>query len=232
MNVNFSGFQENKKSFTGIPEQFFSELMPGIKDINELKLVFYLLWSAYTQGDYGAAFTLQDILLDEHFLKGLEISDQDAKSLVAGLFEKLAQVNILVKVSIEPSVETCYFINSPRGRAAADLMRSGSLFQIQSQPKATLDIIKPNIFRLYEENIGPLTPLIADSLRDAQESYPEEWIEEAIRIAVANNVRRWNYIDHILTRWQEEGRDGTDRRNSQEDYRRYLKGEYGEFGSH
>ena len=93
-------------------------------------------------------------------------------------------------------------------------------------------VIKPNIFKLYEENIGPLTPLIADALRDAEESYPEEWIEEAIRIAVANNVRRWNYIDRILTRWQEEGRDGTDRRNNQEDYRRYLKGEYGEFGSH
>jgi DnaD/phage-associated family protein len=95
-----------------------------------------------------------------------------------------------------------------------------------------LDIIKPNIFRLYEENIGPLTPLIADSLRDAQQTYPEEWINEAIQIAVGNNVRRWNYIERILSRWQEEGRDGTDRRNTQEDYKRYLKGEYGEFGRH
>ncbi len=232
MKDKFSGFQENKKHFTGIPDQFFGELLPAIKDINELKLVFYLLWSAYAQGDYGVSFMVKDILLDEHFLKGLELFDNDERSVLASLLEKLVQDNILVKVDNEPTEESGFFINSPRGRAAADRARSGSLFQTQGQPKATLDIIKPNIFRLYEENIGPLTPLIADSLRDAEETYPEEWIEEAIQIAVANNVRRWNYIDRILTRWQEEGRDGTDRRNTQEDYRRYLKGEYGKIGRH
>lgn len=232
MKINFSGFQENKRHFTGIPDQFFGELLPTIKDINELKLVLYLLWSAYTQGDYGVVFTLRDILLDEHFLKGLNFSDKEANSMVSSLLEKLASDNILLKVNNIPEEESSFFLNSPRGRAAADLMLSGSLFQIQNRPKATLDIIKPNIFKLYEENIGPLTPLIADSLRDAEETYPEEWIEEAIQIAVANNVRRWNYIDRILSRWQEEGRDGTDRRSNQEDYRRYLKGEYGEFGSH
>jgi DnaD/phage-associated family protein len=232
MKVNFSGFQENKKHFTGIPDQFFGELLPAIKDINELKLVFYLLWSAYTHGDYGVPFKVKDILIDERFLKGLEILDKDVRTLLTNLLEKLIQDNILVKVNTEPTDESSYYINSPRGRAAADLARSGSLFQAQGQLRATLDIIKPNIFRIYEENIGPLTPLIADSLRDAEDTYPEEWIEEAIQIAVANNVRRWNYIDRILSRWQEEGRDGTDRRNTQEDYRRYLKGEYGEFGSH
>ena len=228
--ANFSGFQENKKHFTGIPDQFFGELLPVIKDINELKLVFYLLWSAYTQGDYGVPFNVQDIVLDENFVKGLEISNDGTEPLLTKLLEKLVQDKILVKVITAD--DSSYFINSPRGRAAAELALSGSLFMAENQPRATLDIIKPNIFRLYEENIGPLTPLIADSLRDAEDTYPEEWIEEAIQIAVANNVRRWNYIDRILSRWQEEGRDGTDRRNTQEDYRRYLKGEYGEFGSH
>jgi DNA replication protein len=232
LTIKFTGFQENKKLFTGIPDQFFGELMPAIKDVNELKLVFYLLWSAYTQGDYGVAFSLQDLLLDERFLQGLVVSDKDYKPLVIGLLEKLVQDNILIKVGNGSSDENSYFINSPRGRAAANLMLSGTLFQTQIQPKVTLDIIKPTIFRLYEENIGPLTPLIADSLRDAQETYPEEWVKEAIQIAVANNVRRWNYIDRILSRWQEEGRDGTDRRNTQEDHRRYLKGEYGEIGRH
>ncbi len=230
MKEYFSGFQENKKQFTGIPAQFFSELLPAIKDINELKLVFYLLWSAYTQGDYGVPFNIWDITLDENFLRGLDAPNGEMEPLLTKLFEKLVQDKILVKVL--SSDESRYFINSPRGRAAAELALSGSLFTDENQPRVTLDIIRPNIFRLYEENIGPLTPLIADSLRDAEITYPEEWIEEAIQIAVANNVRRWNYIYRILSRWQEEGRDGTDRRHTQEDYRRYLKGEYGEFGSH
>jgi DnaD/phage-associated family protein len=205
-------------------------LLPVIKEINELKLVFYLLWSAYTQGDYGVPFNIRDIVRDENFLKGLVVANDGAESLLTKLLEKLVKDKILVKVN--SADDSSYFINSPRGRAAAELALSGSLFMNEDKPRATLNIIRPNIFRLYEENIGPLTPLIADSLRDAEETYPEEWIEEAIQIAVANNVRRWNYIDRILSRWQEEGRDGTDRRNTQEDYRRYLKGEYGEFGSH
>ena len=178
------------------------------------------------------SFTVDDILLDEQFLRGLDFSSKENNAALTELLEKFVKDNVLVKVMNQKEEKTGYFINSPRGRAAADLVQSGSLFEMQSQTRATLDVIKPNIFKLYEENIGPLTPLIADALRDAEESYPEEWIGEAIRIAVANNVRRWNYIDRILTRWQEEGRDGTDRRNNQEDYRRYLKGEYGEFGSH
>ncbi len=232
MKSAFSGFQENKRHFTGIPDQFFGELLPVIKDINELKLVFYLLWSAYTQGDYGIPFHVRDILSDENFIEGLDISSDGAKPLLTKLLEKLVNDRILIKVNSENPDESSFFINSPRGRAAAELALSGSLFVTEQFPRATLDIIKPNIFRLYEENIGPLTPLIADSLRDAEETYPEEWIEEAIQIAVANNVRRWNYIERILSRWQEEGRDGTNRRNTQEDYRRYLKGEYGDFGSH
>ena len=61
-----------------------------------------------------------------------------------------------------------------------------------------LDVERPNIFRLYEENIGPLTPLIAEMLRDAEKTYPADWIEEAFKIAVENNVRRWRYIEAIL----------------------------------
>ncbi len=81
----------------------------------------------------------------------------------------------------------------------------------------------PNIFRLYEDHIGPLTPMIADELRDAEETYPPEWIEDAIRMAVENNARSWRYVNAILVRWQEEGRDErTNRRDTEKDRRRYA----------
>jgi len=40
---------------------------------------------------------------------------------------------------------------------------------------------RPNIFKLYEENIGPLTPLIADALKDAEKTYPPEWVPKPWR---------------------------------------------------
>lgn len=66
---------------------------------------------------------------------------------------------------------------------------------------------KPNIFKLYEENIGPLTPMIADTLQDAEKTYAVEWIVEVIAIAVKHNKRNWAYCDVILKRWQTEGKD-------------------------
>jgi DnaD/phage-associated family protein len=69
-----------------------------------------------------------------------------------------------------------------------------------------VQIERPNIFVLYEQNIGLLSPLIADELKDAADQYPAEWIESAFREAVQQNKRSWKYIRAILRRWETEGR--------------------------
>jgi DNA replication protein len=69
-----------------------------------------------------------------------------------------------------------------------------------------VQIERPNIFVLYEQNIGLLSPLIADELKDAADHYPPEWVEAAFREAVQHNKRNWSYISAILRRWETEGR--------------------------
>jgi len=75
-----------------------------------------------------------------------------------------------------------------------------------TQQHIQVQIDRPNIFVLYEQNIGLLSPLLADELKDAADQYPEEWIEAAFREAVQNNKRKWSYIRAILRRWETEGR--------------------------
>jgi DnaD/phage-associated family protein len=126
-----------------------------------------------------------------------------------------------------------FFLNTPRGRAAVQSIQNGVWQpQIQEHPPVSLDVERPNIYRLYEENIGPLTPMIADMLREAEKSYRQDWIEEAIRIAVQNNVRRWKYVEAVLRSWQEEGRDGAIRRDPEKDRRKYIEGEFADFIEH
>jgi DnaD/phage-associated family protein len=48
--------------------------------------------------------------------------------------------------------------------------------------------------------------MIADELREAEELYPLEWLEDAFREAVGQNKRSWRYIARILERWEREGR--------------------------
>ena len=71
------------------------------------------------------------------------------------------------------------------------------------------ELFRPTIFKLYEENIGPLTPMIADILRDCEKDYPYEWIRDAVEEAVTNNARSWRYIESILRHWKETGQHGS-----------------------
>jgi DnaD/phage-associated family protein len=65
---------------------------------------------------------------------------------------------------------------------------------------------RPSLFVLYEQNIGPLTPIIRDKLGDALDDYGEEWCWQAIQVAVENNKRSMAYILGVLRRSREESR--------------------------
>ncbi len=125
-------------------------------------------------------------------------------------------------------------MNTVRGRNAIRAIEAGHFeFGGQECPVA-LVIERPNIFALYEQNIGPLTPLISDELREAEQEFAAAWIAEAIQIAVERNVRNWRYILGILKRWQTEGKDdsGLTQQPSQADRARYIQGEYSDFIDH
>mgnify|MGYP002389939126 FL=1 len=55
-----------------------------------------------------------------------------------------------------------------------------------------------NIYRLYESNIGPLTPIISDRLIMIEQEYPEDWIKDAFHTASLNNVRKLSYVISVL----------------------------------
>lgn len=93
----------------------------------------------------------------------------------------------------------------------------------------SLTLERPSIFTLYEQNIGLVTPIVADRLVEAMQHYPEQWIEDAISEAVSYNRRSWRYIQRILENWATEGRtDETDRGRAERDRNRakHLRGKY------
>jgi len=61
------------------------------------------------------------------------------------------------------------------------------------------------ISKLYEENIGMLTPTVAESVKDIAHQYPSGWFEEALKEAVKSEHRNLKYIEAILERWKVEG---------------------------
>jgi DnaD/phage-associated family protein len=63
----------------------------------------------------------------------------------------------------------------------------------------------PNIFKLYEQNIGPMVPTIAQDMDDLSKELPAFWFEEAFKIAAANGARNWAYCKAILLKWKAKG---------------------------
>jgi DnaD/phage-associated family protein len=63
-----------------------------------------------------------------------------------------------------------------------------------------------SVFKVYEKEIGIITPSISDRIIEAEKNYPIEWIPDALKEAAKNNKRSWGYAEGILKRWKTEGR--------------------------
>jgi len=231
----FAGFPSGKVRFTSIPAPFFSDLLPEIDQLGELKVTLYALWFLDRQEGPARYVTYQDFAKDQRLMKGLGTTTEAACDALKNGLERACQRGSLIRALAEgqDAEKALYFLNSPRGRAAVKAWQQGKWSPDQAAHlPASLDVERPNIFILYEQNIGPLTPMIAETLQQAEQEFAADWIEDAIQIAVENNVRRWRYIDAILRSWKEKGRHGPDRRNSEEDRRRYIEGEFADFIEH
>ena len=231
----FNGFPPGKVHLTPLPASFFAELLPEIDHLGELKVSLYTFWFLDRQEGEFRYLTAQDLREDQLFMSGLGDNEQAARAALEDALERAVIRGTLIKVPPPDGEEgeALYFLNSPRGRAAVSALQAGAWSPAGiTRPEARLDAERPNIFRLYEQNIGPLTPMIAEALREAENTYPMEWIESAIRAAVEANVRKWRYVEAILKSRLERGEDGTDRAKFEKDRQRYVKGEYGDFIEH
>jgi DNA replication protein len=221
--TTFSGFPGGKPDRTPIPPEFFSELLTAIDDLGELRLTLYLFWAMARRPADAGYVRREDLAADPGILRAL-----GGASGLEDALERCVLRGTLLKAQLEgaePAV-AYYFLNTPKGRAAAQGLAQGAWTPGDSEAAPLqIRLERPNVFTLYEQNIGPLTPMIADQLRDAEATYPAGWIEDAMRIAVSNNVRKWSYIQAILEDWEKNGKDvREDRGNSEKARRRYLEG--------
>lgn len=227
----FSGFSKTDGAqMTSIPSEFFEKLLPIIDNVYEIKVTLFAIWFLEQQEGKIKFMRYENFLSNSQFMAGLGSLHETAIANLQQGLELAIERNTILAVSAEKNNfdEAVFFINTPRGRAAYKALIEGA-WNAEELPMPSYQPARPNIFKLYESNIGPLTPIIAEVLQEAEETYPMLWIEQAIRIAVENNVRRWRYVEAILVSWKERGRDEKDRRDTQEDAQRFLDGEFGQF---
>lgn len=224
----FPGFPDGRLRFTPVPDVFFSELLPAIDDLAELKVTLHCLWRLHRQRREPRYLSLSELCADGTLLASLDVEDERAVALLEAALARAVTRGTLLRLVDAEGGQAWYFLNSEQGRQGFAAAQRGEVSLAGATPgrEPTLLVERPNIYKLYEQNIGLLQPLIADQLRDAEATYPEEWIEEAFRIAVEHNKRAWAYVRGILERWAREGKDGGPRLEG--DRQRYIKGKYGD----
>ena len=201
----FSGFSSGIEV---VPTQFFEELLPDIDSLAELKVtafIFHLL--NQFEGDQRYLFR-EDFTEQAVFMRGLAADEAEAEALLDEGLDAAEERGTILKALYDG--KPIYFLNSPKGRAALERLEDGTwLPNAFVHLSGQSDLFRPTIFKLYEENIGPLTPMIAEILKDCEKDYPYEWISDAVQEAVLANARSWRYVESILRSWKENGHHGT-----------------------
>ena len=218
----FQGFP-SRMEFTSVPNLLFSAVLPQIDDLAELRVTLLLIAALYRKKGAPRYAGKNELLADAAVVENLRGLGDDVEATLAAALEKAVSRGTFIALAAGEGgeAETFYLLNDPSG----GLTLGGK----KARPLPVPAGAPPDIFTAYEENIGLLTPMVADELKDAERNYPAEWVRDAIREAALHNKRNIRYITKILETWTAEGRsDGTYQRNPEKtDPDRYVKGKYG-----
>jgi len=228
----FDGFPA-RMEFTPIPNLFFGTLMPQINDMAELKTTLCVLAMLYRKQGHPRFVTCRELLGNTGLMRSLKAGKKAADTVLRNALIMAAKRGTFIHLVLDSAgvAEDVYFVNNEANRQIVEKIKSGeyklSGLTVTRQTYVEAEEL-PDVFTLYEQNIGMLTPIVAEELREAIKLYPETWIRDAIKEAVSLNKRNARYIIRILERWSAEGKsDGTHRRYSETDPDKYVKGTYG-----
>ena len=213
--MEFSGFDKGTR-FTPVPNPLFGPLLEQIQDLAELKVTLRGFWMLHRKRSQPHLAHLGEFLSDTALLRGLKDAGAGGakQEIRRGLELAVARGTFLLhRPDGGGEDDVVYLLNSDSGRAAVARMRSEPNGETTAFATSTGELPeeppdeKSSIFTLYEDNVGVLSPLLAQELTEAEDRYPQAWISQAFKIAISENKRSWRYIAGILRRWAAEGKD-------------------------
>lgn len=205
--VKFSGFPRRVRSIP-VPAPLFGALLEQIDDLAELKCALRILWLLQQKKGFPRFVTLKEARADRTLAKALP---PEPDAIPKALDACVRRGTLTMAVSGKGGdAERLYALNTEAdrlalSRAAADAVVVGHSQSRPVQEPWDASVERPNIYALYEANIGMLSPIIAEELKEAEALYPMAWIERAFREAVNQNAHNWRYIKRILENWERQG---------------------------
>ncbi|MGI9252493.1 MAG: DnaD domain-containing protein [Thermomicrobiales bacterium] len=214
MTRDFGGFLATTDPAVAIPKAFLIDVLPQITEMSEVQTTLTVFRLAEESGGIESPVAHDAIVRDRALRTALRVpgSPREPDARIEQGLDLAAGRGTLLAFSAESgrAAYLWYYVNTPVNQGMVAAMSRGAIvppaitWASAEPPRVTPE--KPTVFRLYEQNIGLLTPLIADHLVAALERYPQEWIEDAIAESVTYNRRSWRYVQRILEQWAAQGR--------------------------
>ena len=211
----FAGFVAGGETVR-IPAQFFVELLPALEDGVELRVTLYAL---YAIGRRAGTRPLRGSELAAAAPLVRALDGAGGREAIAPALERAVARGSLLACALDDG-DTAYLANNEAGRRAMERVRSGAV-QVPGArvlPARTAPQVS-TAAQAYEQEIGLVTPSVAEALAAAGERYPEGWVAAALRAAARHNARSWAYAEAILRRWERDGPEleGADARDGDRD---------------
>ncbi len=237
----FPGFTTGGAT-VALPRELFVDLLPAIEDEGELRATLYALAAALRPGPVRGVRRSQ-LLRERPLLRQFErLAPGEAQAGAAAALSRAAERGSLLAVELGDG-DLLYLMNSQAGGRQRDRLLAGVLApppapsgwrpgagDRRAADAAAAAVTTPGgAAALYENEIGLITPAVAEALSAAEARYPEGWIEDALRLAALHNARSWAYAEAVLRRWEVEGRgkeglDADSERDPGDDpYRRVVR---------
>jgi DNA replication protein len=225
--VAFTGFSTDR--LVGLPPELFSDVLPAISLPSELKVTLHIFYRLSRQRGVPRRVSWDELFADRTLRRSLRSISKlrpPEELLDEGLAAAVQRSSLLhVPLPTDGRVTNWYLANTATNRAWAE---QAGMVRRALEPNPVVPEQRPSLIGLYEQNIGLVTPMLVDELREAEERYPAEWVEAAMREAVQANARSWRYIRKVLERWSANGRqDAPHKPGGPIDIEKYTSGPFG-----
>ena len=209
----FPGFPD-RMELIPVPGAVFGTLLREIDDLNELKTLLHVLRLLHAQPRAPRFVQQASLLADAGLIDALTVpAGCDPADAVTAALRMAVDRGTLLAVAVADGAgqDVCYLLNTRANERIVQQIVAGerTLGELGPAPAPREQSTvreRLTIYELYEQNIGLLTPLLAEELREAVATFPAAWIEDAFREAVGQNKRNWRYVRRILESWASRGR--------------------------
>ncbi len=138
----FPGFSNSKGRLTSLPDAFFTDLLPIIDHLGELKISLYTIWFIEQLEGNFRHIKYRHYLADSDFINGFGNNPANAINYFKESLQRACDRGILLSYCPEDFSleETIYFINSPSGRASMAALKDGNWSPDDQEPAMVVPV--------------------------------------------------------------------------------------------